>query len=416
MAQISIFHDTLFAYTIRWASGSRVFRHPDEVDPSILWQDAVRPTAYSASIQEVPVQVPGEKDSPNSLPKDVEGQSWPDSRQTHLPNPSPSQSIMSLSPTGTIVIDSDTTRPDLEKGDDTILVDWYGPDDPENPLNWSSLRKAWILFQTCFLTFAVYIGSSIYTAGIADVSDEFHVSHVAATLGLTMFVLGYGVAPMIFSPMSEMPQMGRMPIYLVTLAIFVVLQVPTALATNFGMLLAFRFITGFFGSPILGTGGATIADLYVPKKRAYGITLWGVFGTSAPAMGPLVGGFAAHAKGWRWTIWELMWLSGSALVVLLFFYPETSASNILYRRAARLREATGNPNLKSQGDIDAANMTARDLAAEMLVRPLVLNFQEPIVLALNIYIGLIYALLYIWFESFPIVFIDIYHFEPQLLG
>lgn len=58
--------------------------------------------------------------------------------------------------------------------------------------------------------------------------------------------------------------------------IFVLFQIPTALATNFGMLLAFRFLTGFFGSPALATGGATIADMYRPQKQAYGLAIWGI--------------------------------------------------------------------------------------------------------------------------------------------
>jgi DHA1 family multidrug resistance protein-like MFS transporter len=224
------------------------------------------------------------------------------------------------------------------------------------------------------------------------------------------------VGPMVWAPLSEVPQIGRMPVYIFTLAMFVVLQVPTALATNYGMLMAFRFLTGFFGSPILATGGATIADIYAPKKRAYGMTLWGVFATCAPSLGPLVGGFAAHAEGWRWTIWEIMWLSGPTLVLLFFFFPETSASNILYRRAKRLRKVTGNPSIKSASEIAVAAMRPREVAMDILVRPFALNFQEPIVLVLNIYIGLIYALLYIWFESFPIVFIGIYHWREQMLG
>ena len=70
--------------------------------------------------------------------------------------------------------------------------------------------------------------------------------------------------------MSEIPQIGRNPIYLATLAVFVAFQAPTALSSNFGMLLAFRFLTGFFGSPVLATGGASLADIWVPSKRAYG--------------------------------------------------------------------------------------------------------------------------------------------------
>jgi DHA1 family multidrug resistance protein-like MFS transporter len=120
----------------------------------------------------------------------------------------------------------------------------------------------------------------------------FGVSQVAATLGLCLFVAGYGIGPMIFSPMSEIPQIGRNPVYLITLALFVALQVPTALATNFGMLLAFRFITGFFGSPVLATGGASLADMYAPSKRAYAMSIWGISAICGPTLGPLVAGFA----------------------------------------------------------------------------------------------------------------------------
>jgi MFS transporter, DHA1 family, multidrug resistance protein len=49
------------------------------------------------------------------------------------------------------------------------------------------------VFQTGLLTFTVYLGSVIYTAGIPYVSTEFHVSTVAATVGLTAFIAGYGL-------------------------------------------------------------------------------------------------------------------------------------------------------------------------------------------------------------------------------
>ncbi|KAI0287569.1 MFS transporter [Russula brevipes] len=381
----AVFRDTLFAYALRSAFGSRFFPHPEEKALPTIWQ---------------------EKLSSHSSPQD--------SAQSTL-NGAPRPDVTSVLSEGT-AIGNAPRKVDPEKGKDTLLVDWYGPTDPDNPLNWSSGRKAWVMFQTCLLTFTIYVGSAIYTAGIPYISSEFQVSDVAATVGLTVFVAGYGLGPMVWAPLSEVPQIGRMPIYIITLAIFVVLQVPTALATNYGMLMAFRFLTGFFGSPILATGGATIADLYVPKKRAYGMTIWGVFAASAPSLGPLLGSFSAHFESWRWTIWELMWLSAATLVLLFFFFPETSASNILYRRARRLRKATGNPSIMSGPEIAAAAMSPRDLAVDVLVRPFVLNFQEPIVFALNVYIGLIYALLYIWFESFPIVFIGIYHWREQLLG
>lgn len=61
-------------------------------------------------------------------------------------------------------------------------------------------------------------------------------------------------------------------------------------------------------------------------------------------------------------------------------------------------------------------MTGKEALQMTLVRPFTLTFTEPILFFLNLYIALIYALLYLWFESFPIVFQGIYHFTPGKSG
>lgn len=60
-------------------------------------------------------------------------------------------------------------------------------------MNWSQPKKIWVMFQLCFLTFSVYFGSAVYTAAVPGVTEQFHVSRVAATLGLTLFLLGCGI-------------------------------------------------------------------------------------------------------------------------------------------------------------------------------------------------------------------------------
>lgn len=107
--------------------------------------------------------------------------------------------------------------------------------------------------------------------------------------------------------MSEIPHIGRNPIYIGAFVIFVLFQVPTAIASSFGMLLAFRFLTGLFSSPVLATVGANIRDMYRLQKQAYGLAIWGIAAVCDPVLGPLVESFAAQARGWMWTIWELMW-------------------------------------------------------------------------------------------------------------
>lgn len=193
-------------------------------------------------------------------------------------------------------------------------------------VQWSTRKKSFVTFEICLLTFSIYIGSAIYAPGIGDVSEKFGISPVAGTLGLTLFVIGYGIGPMFLSPLSELPQLGRTTVYILSLLVFVALQVPTALAKNLGALLPLRFLAGFMGSPALATGGASLADMWALEYRAITIGLWSVAAVCGPVLGPLVGGFAVVGKGWTWPIWILLWLGGFTLIFLTFFLPETSAS------------------------------------------------------------------------------------------
>jgi MFS transporter, DHA1 family, multidrug resistance protein len=220
---------------------------------------------------------------------------------------------------------------------------------------------------------------------------------------------------MLWSPMSEMPELGRSGIFFWTLLAFILFQFPVGFAQNMPMFLVFRWLTGFCGSPCLATGGGTIADIYDPAMVVYLICIWSSAGVCGPVFGPIIGGFLVPAKGWRWTIWVFTWLCALVLVVMFFLFPETSAANILYKRARRLRKATGDDRLRSQSEIDAAHYTARDHLI-VLARAFTLTFSEPIVLLMDLYMGLLYGVLFIWFESFPIVFGEIYGFDSSQQG
>lgn len=84
---------------------------------------------------------------------------------------------------------------------------------------------------------------------------------------------------------------------------------------------------------------------------------------------------------------------------------------ILYRRATRLRRLTGDPSLKSESEIESEEMTLGEVARMTLVRPFVLSFTEPIVAAWNLYIMLVYGILYIFIESFEVVFVEEHGFN-----
>ena len=304
----------------------------------------------------------------------------------------------------------------VKTADGITLIDWYSTVDNENPQNWSSGRKVLVASIIFFYTFVAYTASAIYTPSIEGVMGRFNVSLPVASLGLSLYVLGYGTGPMLFSPLSEIPVIGRNPPYIITFGLFTILAVPTALVDNFPGLMFLRFLTGFMSSPALATGGATMQDMYSLVKLPYALTVWVAAAFSAPALGPLLSGFAVMNKGWRWSLWEILWMAGPMWLVMFFFMPETSAGNILLRRAQRLRKLTGDNSLKSQSEIDQGTKSFTAVAVEACWKPIEICMKDPAVLFTNLYTSCIYGIYYSFFEVFPLVYIGIYGFNLGELG
>lgn len=144
----------------------------------------------------------------------------------------------------------------------------------------------------------------MFAPAIPGVMAEFGVSHVKATLGISLYVLAYGLGvsdeyqsgpsssvdnltqassqPMVFSPLSEIPRFGRLSVYMITLFLFVVLQIPTVLATDYTTIMITRFLAGFVCAPALSTGVATLADVFKPMSLPYAISVYSAAAGAAP--------------------------------------------------------------------------------------------------------------------------------------
>lgn len=297
-----------------------------------------------------------------------------------------------------------------------IEIDWE-EDDPVYPKNWPTYIKMLFLTEVCVLTVAVYTGASVYTPATPEVQEKFGVGQVVAILPLSLFCLGYGIGPCFFSPLSENPALGRTGIYIVTLFVFLILQIPTALCNNIAGLLILRFLAGVLGSPVLANGGASVADVYPVPTMPLAMSIWSMFTGVAPVFGPLFGGILVQLIGdYRWTFWFMAILSAAVLLLLVFFLPESSNSVLLYRRAERLKRITGNPLITSPGHKQLADVDTIEILKDTCLRPFVIVAKEPIVLSIDLYLGLCYAMFYLFFETFPIVFQGIYGFNLIQLG
>lgn len=276
----------------------------------------------------------------------------------------------------------------------------FVPNDPENPKNWSKAYKWYCTMVVAITCFVVAFSSSVVTADIAGVAKEFGVSDEVALLSITLFVVGFGVGPMIFAPLSEI--YGRRIIYGTTLLVAVVFIIPGAVAKNIATLLVARAIDGIaFSAPMTLVGG-TLADLWRSEERGIPMAAFSAAPFIGPAIGPLVGGFLSDAAGWRWLYWIHLILAFIVWVLITFTVPETYAPTILAKRAKKMREQTGQADYVTEEDIDKRPLGER--LAIFLIRPFQLLFGELIVFLISLYMSVLYGLLYMFFVAFPIIF------------
>lgn len=117
-------------------------------------------------------------------------------------------------------------------------------------------------------------------------------------------------------------------------------------------------------------------------------------------MGPWISGFVAVVS-WRWCFWIGLICSGATLPLIIFM-PETYGPVILKRRAKKLRKDTGNSSIVSPLELESRNI--REMFIITMTRPFRMLLHESIVSLTSLYLALAYAIFYLYFEAYPIIF------------
>ncbi|KAL5372726.1 hypothetical protein DPSP01_013288 [Paraphaeosphaeria sporulosa] len=316
---------------------------------------------------------------------------------------SPQKSVEDFSASNNSILDMERAQ---EKASDVPFVDAFlvvfnGPDDPDNPKNWTTRRRWAITVVVGMLVFTVTFASSIFSVNIGIVEEQFQVTQVVATLGVALFVLGFVFGPIAFGPMSEV--LGRRTPLLYGYALFAIFQIPVAVAQNITTVCVGRFLGGFFAAAPLSVVGGILADLWDPIPRSYAICIFAAGGFAGPVAGPIAGGFIAESRlGWRWTSWVTLIMAAAVGTLAFFFAPETSAPRILQYRAAALRNESGNSEYHAKAD--AEKLTLDRVMTVYLIRPFVMLIQEPILALVTAYMSFLYGIVYLLFEAYPVAY------------
>jgi multidrug resistance protein len=283
---------------------------------------------------------------------------------------------------------------------DPYLVSWI-PRDPRDPMGFSPATKWFITFIAAMSTLAVALVSSAYTGGVRQIIMQFGISQEVATLGVSLFVLGFAIGPLLWAPLSEV--FGRQWLFIGTYAALTAFNAGCAGANDAATLIVLRFFAGAFGSSPLTNAGGVIADMFPAAQRGVAMAIFAAAPFLGPVLGPIIGGFLGMSAGWRWVMGFLAAFSGLLWILGSLLVPETYAPVLLRRRAAKLSKMTGKVYV-SKADHEGGRPTIAESFKTALSRPWILLFKEPIVLLLSIYMAIIYGTLYMLFAAFPIVY------------
>lgn len=269
-----------------------------------------------------------------------------------------------------------------------FVVGFEGPNDPMNPKTWSRTKRFAITFSVASIGCVVGLASSIDSSAVREASAEFGVSEVVESMATGLFLIGFGAGALFAGPFSE--TLGRNPVYIVTLALYMIFVMAAALSPNIGAQLAFRFIGGCFAATPLVCAGGTISDLWTPMERVYAFPIFAVAAFAGPLFGPVIGGFIVQSPylSWHWVDWMTLIISAVVLGIIVFLQPETFPPILLKWKAQHLRELTGDERYRAEIEIRSETFMQR--LGTALYRPFLLTATEPIIILIALYLTVVY--------------------------
>ncbi|KAK2045660.1 major facilitator superfamily transporter [Colletotrichum somersetense] len=296
-------------------------------------------------------------------------------------------------------------------GGRVFVVGWAGPDDPLDPHNWPTAKRIGVTLQISMIALFVGAASGVDATVVPQAARALGVSEVAESLATGLYLVGMGLGSLVAGPFSE--TFGRNAVYGGSMAVFMVWIMASGLAPSFGAQITFRFLAGCSASTPLVCSGGSIADMYSRLEKTWSFPLYAITCFGGPMIGAVMGAYIGpfEAASWRWTEWAVLISSGLVLALVLLCMPETYGPLLLQWKAAHYRRITGDERFRSEHEIVDATLFTR--LKTSMTRPF-LMLTEPTIMAMTLYITVVYIVLFTFLVGWPYIFEYTYGLDQGL--
>ncbi len=169
----------------------------------------------------------------------------------------------------------------------------------ELPRSAAGPNSPWLLAVIVSIaTFMEVLDTTIANVALRHIAGSLSASQDESTYIITSYLVSNAIVLPISGWLSNV--VGRKRFYMVCVGLFTVSSVACAFATSLPMMLLFRVMQGIGGGGLAPTEQSIFADSFTPKQRALAFSLYGFTIVTAPAVGPVLGGWLTDSFSWHW--------------------------------------------------------------------------------------------------------------------
>ena len=192
------------------------------------------------------------------------------------------------------------------------------------------VNKWAVLILAALSGFITTLDGSIVNIGLPAISQTFHVGISGQ---IEWIIIGYLViiaaSLLTFGRLADM--LGRKPIFLAGLIIFIIGSALSGMAPTLVLLIIARLFQGVGGALIFSVNIAMITSTFPVNERGLALGLNAVVVSLGVSAGPTIGGIITQYLTWRWIFYVNVPIGIVVLVAAFFFYREKHAVTKLQR-------------------------------------------------------------------------------------
>ncbi|KAF9886871.1 hypothetical protein FE257_010994 [Aspergillus nanangensis] len=230
-------------------------------------------------------------------------------------------------PPGTFLMIKVEDDADEAHGQRVVMLSPVPSRDPNEPLNWSTTRKAvnftLVLAVTCLIFTALSIQAIFWQLMVLDL----HVTYSQLNQVMSVNFVGLATGCVFFIPLAK--KFGRRPVYLISTALMLATSFWTSKLKSLPELYVANLLQGLAGATNEAIVQITIADLFFVHHRGGMNALYMTMMMIGSFLTPMAAGTQATRQGWRSSYQTLGIVNAIMFVLFLFLYEETKYSRVI---------------------------------------------------------------------------------------